>query len=156
MDLDTVEEYLNVSHETIKKLFNEHVCTYCGRPSNNRDHVVPRSFSDYNPDNTPTTKKNTVPSCSQCNGVLGSRPILNIGDRAQFLIEMYTKKFKDLLAMPHHSDDDINELEGTLKKMMKNSMKQKKIVLDRMEHLDLITLLKPTIKDVQDIIKTNK
>ena len=76
--------------------------------------------------------------------------------RQQLKKIQYTKKFKDLLAIPHHSDDDINELEGTLKKMMKNSMKQKKIVLDRMEHLDLITLLKPTIKDVQDIIKTNK
>lgn len=146
-------DFLKECEEKIKitDIFNEHTCTYCGEAASDKDHVIPRA-SEADHKKNHFNKKNTVPSCRECNLTLSSRYILTISDRSKFLIEAYTNKFKSLLAMPHHSDEDIKELEGSLKKSIKGQMKKKKIILERMSNLELIGLLEPEIKDVWQVI----
>jgi hypothetical protein len=54
--------------------------------------------------------------------------------------------------MPHHTKEDIKELEGSLKKMVRSQMNKKEIILDRLNNLELIVLLEPSIKDIWEVI----
>jgi hypothetical protein len=54
--------------------------------------------------------------------------------------------------MPHHTKEDISELEGSLKKMVRSQMNKKQIILDRLSNLELIVLLEPSIKDIWEVI----
>lgn len=150
MNLEILEE---LEKDTkITQIFNQYTCVYCGESATDRDHVIPRSISNFNPKTALTDKTNTIPSCKQCNVSLGNRFIITISERAEFLIKLYTKKFKNLLSMPHHTKEDIKELEGNLKKMVKSQINKKKIILDRLNNLELIVLLEPSIKDIWKVI----
>jgi len=150
MNLEILEE---LDKDTkITQIFNKYTCAYCGESATDRDHIIPRSISNFNPKSASTNKSNTIPSCKQCNVSLGNRFIITISERAEFLIQLYNKKFKNLLSMPHHTKEDIKELEGSLKKMVRSQMNKKKIILDRLNNLELIVLLEPSIKDIWEVI----
>lgn len=69
------------------------VCTYCGAPSGSRDHLMPRSWSG----DTSRPHVLTVPACSECNSIIGDKPIYSIdGRRAHAQRRLAEKKFKVL------------------------------------------------------------
>ncbi len=75
----------------VKPITSGAICEYCGDPAQCRDHVIPRSYLR----NTgkPNWRRDwTVYSCNQCNNVLGSRLLITIEERAEFLLDYYQRK----------------------------------------------------------------
>src|SRR3990172_1269779 len=74
-------------------------CYYCGMPGNTIDHVPPTSAryrlvelglqSRY--------PNNEVNACSECNGLLGCRPIWTLSERKQFIKKALQRKYKKSL-----------------------------------------------------------
>ena len=134
------------------KLFNRFNCTYCGSPCDTRDHVIPVSSEYISRKNAKTNTSNTVPSCRECNTMLGSLLFLTIGERASYLYTLYKTRFKKFLLMPDWSLEDLNELKGRLNQSVRNSLKKKERVKERIKHIELVISLCPTIEDVWKII----
>ncbi len=134
------------------KLFNRFNCTYCGSPCDTRDHVIPVSREYTSRKNAKTNIRNTVPSCRECNTMLGSLLFLTIGDRASYLYTLYKGRFKKLLFMPDWSIEDLDGLKGRLKQSVRNSVKKKERAKERIKHIELVIALCPTIQEVWEII----
>ena len=134
------------------KLFNRYDCVYCGWPCDSRDHVVPRCMDYDQGKNAPTNMNNTIPSCRECNSLLGSQFFLNIGDRACYLNDRYKSRYGKLLLMPVWEKNEIEEEEGRLKQYIKSSIEQKESVNTRIKHIQMVMDLCPTIREVWSII----
>lgn len=69
------------------------VCTYCGLSAGTRDHIMPRTWSG----ESYRSHILTVPSCGECNSIIGDKPIYSIdGRRAHAQRRLAEKKFKVL------------------------------------------------------------
>ena len=133
-------------------LFNRYRCTYCGNPCDNLDHVIPVLYTHNSRKNVSYSKKVTVPSCGECNTLLGDKMFLTIGDRAAYLSQRYAKRFDKYLMMPVWEQDEIDELEGRLRQQIKIDIDRKESIKKRVKHIDMVTQLCPTIEEVWLII----
>ena len=140
----------------MKKLFNRYDCVYCGMPCDTRDHVSPVSRDYVSRKNSPTNQKNTVPSCRECNNLLGDKLFLTIGDRASYLFSVYKTRLDKILRMPSWSKEELKSLKGRMKQYVKNSLKIKESAKCKMKHIELVMGLCPTIDEVWEIINSEK
>lgn len=108
-------------------------CIYCGdyRSGIVRDHVVSVAWRGgvrhYD-------RRHTVPSCPQCNNLLGDKPLHNIADRAAFLvgaIEHYERRY---LLTVDRTAEELAELDHFLAISVKTAMYEKAIALLRIEY----------------------
>jgi hypothetical protein len=115
-------------------------CTYCGAwDGDNRDHVIPASYSQSVPYRKKTFRqKDTVPCCQECNVLLGARLCFTIPSRAAYLLGTYERRYKKLLNQPDWSDEEIEELGPSLRTSTIQSMKDKNEVRRQLEHLTLV------------------
>ena len=112
-------------------------CSYCGAwDGNNRDHVIPVSYN-YN-GRKASTYKNTVPSCAECNTLLGGRLHFTVPSRAAYLLGSYESRYKKLLKQPDWTPEEIDELGPSMRASIIQSMKDKKEVRRQLEHLLLV------------------
>lgn len=114
------------------------LCTYCGAEGGGyRDHVIPVSY-------TSTIrsfhKGATVPCCKECNSTLSDKMYCSVPDRAKYLFDRYTYKYKKLLETPSWSDDELEEMSNTLKKGILDRLAKREIVSDRIDRLHLVSL----------------
>lgn len=110
-------------------------CSYCGAwDGNNRDHVVPASYNQ--------TKKHfkclTIPSCGECNVLLGSRLYFSIPSRAAYLLGTYERRYKKLLKQPDWTPEEIEEIGPSMAASILQSMKDQNEVKRQLEHLRLV------------------
>jgi hypothetical protein len=139
----------------VKKLFNRYDCVYCGMPCDTRDHVSPVSRDYTSRKNVPTNQKNTVPSCRECNNLLGARLFLTIGDRASYLFSVYRTRLDKILGMPSWSKEELKSIKGRMRQYVKNSLKKKESAKSKMKHIELVMGLCPTIDEVWEIINSD-
>jgi len=137
-------------------LFNRYRCTYCGNPCDNLDHVTPVLYTHNSRKNISYSKKVTVPSCGECNSLLGDKMFLTIGDRAAYLSQRYAKRFDKYLKMPIWEQYEINELEGRLRQQIKIDVDRKESIKKRVKHIDMVVQLCPTIQEVWYVIDEYK
>ena len=140
----------------LKKLFNRYDCVYCGMPCDTRDHVSPVSRDYASRKNAPTNQKNTVPSCRECNNLLGARLFLTVGDRASYLFSFYKTSLDKIFSMRSCRTDELKSLKGRMRQYVKNSLKKKESAKSRINHIELVMELCPTIDEVWEIINSDR
>lgn len=108
-------------------------CIYCGdhRSGIVRDHVVSVAWRGgvrhYD-------RRHTVPSCPQCNSLLGDKPLHNIADRAAFLVGAIEHHERRYLFTVDRTAEELAELDHFLSISVKSAMYEKAIALQRIEY----------------------
>lgn len=107
-------------------------CYYCGEPGNHRDHTVPSSYSQ----NTRSFDvSGIVIACPECNQLLGNKIFSSMMERSQYLIDRISKRHKAALNTPDWSERELNKLEANLRAYVEASLRDRDIILRRLEHL---------------------
>lgn len=94
------------------------VCTYCGEPADNLDHVIPLSFLE---SARRKRRKGSYPgvktfACGQCNRSLGSRHFESFSERLAFANKGIRKRYAKELSAPAWAEEDLEELGPSLRK----------------------------------------
>jgi 5-methylcytosine-specific restriction endonuclease McrA len=127
-----LEKELN-SFYSVEYYGNPYECAYCGEPRECLDHVPPLSLVSklgmkvIRENNIELIK---VPACSKCNLTLGSRRLATYADRLVFL---YERLSRDLSTKVLWTKEEIEQLSGNLKQMVKNSqLKIQRDIINRL------------------------
>lgn len=100
-------------------------CTYCNQSSPfTKDHVIPKSYSG----NPSFAERYVVPCCTECNILLGAAPCHTVEERAAFLFERYSRRFKAELATPDWTAKELKELSPTFRKKIAAKESHKKLI----------------------------
>ena len=101
-------------------------CAYCGGIATEWDHVIPVALL------RPSTSSNVtryqdddwiVPSCRECNGMLSDRMLHTVPLRAKWLMTAYKKRYAKLLRNAYWTEEELEELSGSFKQMVIESMR---------------------------------
>lgn len=94
----------------------EWACYYCGASANTIDHVPPQSIRPtlINLGLDRRIAFNEVRCCGECNSLLGARDIWQLSKRKQFIKKALRRRYCRLLKMPHWSESELIELNGSL------------------------------------------
>ena len=95
--------------------------------------------------------KNTLPTCRECNNLLGASNPSYI-DCCYFLYEKVSNKHKNLLSMPNWTIEELKELSKNLRRKTKLAMRKKKIHMDRLQQLLENAQSTLTYNSVKDIV----
>ena len=120
-------------------------CTYCGAPANGVDHIVPISYNGYKlkgkngkRGNQSYDKKKTVPVCNDCNNLLNDYAIFSIHERAAYISQRLAIKHRKLLSTPDWSEDELSELDMTLRSKVVREQTRKTIINNRISWSSVI------------------
>ncbi|RCX06226.1 MULTISPECIES: HNH endonuclease [Kosakonia] len=108
-------------------------CIYCGDSKSGivRDHVVSVAWRGgvrhYD-------RRHTVPSCPQCNSLLGDKPLHNIADRAAFLVAAIERHERKYLLTVDRTVEELAELDHFLAISVRSAMYEKALALQRIEY----------------------
>lgn len=111
----------------------DRTCYYCGLPASCVDHVIPRavlkSLSDVSETlgRTVSGRTLTVPSCRECNQLLGDSFQETLAERKNVLKTKLRKRYEKLLVMPHWEEEELSELGHTLQIAVRESIHNKEI-----------------------------
>ena len=108
------------------------VCIYCGEDAEQLDHLVPRNLSgdtwrEYVP---------LVPSCGDCNRRISATTTPYIAERCEVVSSSLKSKHKKLLSAPGISQDEVQELTGSLRAMVEARSATRIVVRARLSVLD--------------------
>jgi hypothetical protein len=109
-------------------------CAYCGAKSDSKDHVIPCSYL-----NTKSYDSNRVwivNSCRDCNTLAGSETFFTLPDKAKYILEKFTHKYKKTLNTPEWSLKDLDDLSYSLHTMVFSSLVAKRVATHRKKHLE--------------------
>jgi len=121
-------------------IFAASACYYCGLPATTVDHVIPRTllwrrdfFREEGFDFPVDVNVKIVPSCHNCNSVLGSRVFRTLKDRRAAVKDHLCQKYYHLLFdTPDWTDSELEELGRTLKSAVLARQRLKDIVRRRL------------------------
>lgn len=108
-------------------------CIYCGDYNSGivRDHVVSVAWRG---GKRHYDRRHTVPSCPQCNNLLGDKPLHNIADRAAFLVDAIERHERRYLNTVDRTTEELAELDHFLAMTLKSAMYEKALALQRIEY----------------------
>lgn len=99
-------------------------CYYCADMADSYDHV-PSLDTTYSFGADRLLRRGVklwkVKSCRQCNNILSNRLILYVDHRARFLYEYYKKKYERRLIDPNWEEDELDELDYTLRSYIEDN-----------------------------------
>ncbi len=113
-------------------------CIYCGDYNSGivRDHVVSVAWRG---GKRHYDRHHTVPSCPQCNNLLGDKPLHNIADRAEFLVSAIERHERRFLNTADRTAEELAELDHFLAITLKSAMYEKAVALQRIEYAKLVS-----------------
>lgn len=94
-------------------------CYYCGRPADSVDHVIPqvliRQLEILGDTETwqqlyKRHKVKVVPSCKDCNHVLGPKYFSTLAERKAYVKKRLRQRKRNILQTPDWSDGELKEL----------------------------------------------
>jgi len=93
------------------KDMGDNMCFYCGSLTQCKEHLIPASYF------IRRQKENMilVDACKICNSLAGDYVPSSCYDKKDWIKERFFQKYNHLLLQSDWSDEDINELEGSLK-----------------------------------------
>ena len=104
---------------------NQDVCFYCGEPGDTIDHV-PSLYQAYCVGLDEIERQNIqlylIPSCRECNSLLGARPTTDPVDRRDDLKKLLQKRYKKFLNLPDWGIEELEELGPVMRKEVEDSM----------------------------------
>lgn len=110
-----------------EKLVEVKRCVYCGLDATDRDHLVPVSFLRNGKRKGVFEAQETVPSCRECNSLLGNNVFDTFEDRLDYVQKRINDKYGDILRQVDWSESEIAEMGYNFRVPLKAVMLAKKI-----------------------------
>lgn len=116
---------------------NNHHCIYCGDNCSGlqRDHVVSMAWRG---GSRHYGRGHTVPSCPECNSILGDRAIHSIMERAEYLVTGIAKRNKASLNAQVFTEEELLELDPSLRREVIYGMQDKARIKRRINYASLV------------------
>lgn len=114
---------------------NKPYCFYCGNKSQARDHVTPRSRLG---SQNAFQRHETLPTCTECNSMLGDFVTCCAAGKAEYLLEKYLLKYKKYNSIDW-SNNEKQELGYTLKTTISKFIQRKKELISRFLWIEYIS-----------------
>lgn len=132
-------------------------CTYCGViRASTLDHVVPISSFHSTRTRSSYARDKVIPSCSECNSLLGDVPFYTIGSRAGYLVTCYRERYKTQLAAKPWTEQELDQLEGDLKRAVGDPNQFRQKIQDRITHCEFVSEVGPTLPEVWEAADPDK
>tara|TARA_R110000744_G_C18889873_1_gene507793 strand:- start:22 stop:447 length:426 start_codon:yes stop_codon:yes gene_type:complete len=132
-------------------MFSRYSCTYCGDSAEDLDHVIPHSYASSTGKRS-YKKTKVVPCCRRCNSLLGNKHYFVIWERAAYLFNTYKRKGNKLLSLPEWTEEELEDMGDNFKKDIKKDRHLKEKLIEKLNVLELVHLMEPTIEDVWEEI----
>lgn len=119
------------------------VCYYCGEPAGTVDHVVPQSMLEtlrVMGDDAVTAvlarhgRRMTVPSCLECNVVLGNKYFDTLEQRKQYLKRRMRQRYAKILRVPDWTDRELSQLGPRLQQAVIGAVVKRDVILRRLRY----------------------
>jgi hypothetical protein len=113
-------------------------CYYCGLPATGKDHAVPRALIKTLADDPDAlrhimwSRRETVPSCKECNCPLGASVQDTLEERKAFLREKLRRRYCKFLAIPDWTEAELTEMRGGLRRYVVFGLEKKAVVMRRL------------------------
>lgn len=140
---------------SILNRFPHATCTYCGEEATALDHVIPLAYLGIYK-RTRHSLKDCVPACRECNSLLGCYAYHTIPERAEYISDRLSTRYRKRLNGAVWSEEEIEELEGNLVRRVVTYQHQRLTIIDRIRHASTIAQTSLTIQDVWDIVKDGR
>lgn len=146
------ENCVNSSHlaanRNVRLAYAPGQCIYCGQPGHTKDHLLPRAWTG----EAQRRFTVTVPSCAECNRLLGATFTWSITERRAILNARLRRKKRRVLASKDFTSAEIDEFGPGLRTTIVRGMAEKDHVLRRLAfpddpHFDLRALEKSGIEN---------
>ena len=130
-------------------------CIYCGDYNSGivRDHVVSVAWRG---GKRHYDRRHTVPSCPQCNNLLGDKPLHNIADRAAFLVGAIERHERRFLNTADRTAEELAELDHFLAITLKSAMYEKAVALQRIEYAKQVSAGYYDYATIKHLVKQGK
>lgn len=109
-------------------------CAYCGEASCCFDHVIPRQYLSPNKKRTGKEVGFKVPSCSQCNSILGDRIFKNLVERKEFVHKRLRVKLRKHSARVMWDEEEMAEMGPVLRSTIEIAQAKTDIARDRIAY----------------------
>lgn len=83
---------------------------YCGNPATCEDHVIPHSLLSRVDTRRTGYGTDTLPSCTECNSLLGSKVFDSLPDRKAYLAKQLRTRYRKELRAPTWTDSELADL----------------------------------------------
>ena len=126
------------------------LCFYCGSQRECLDHRPPISTLDalgVGKMHRLKVPLVLIPSCTDCNQKLGSKPLLTAQEAAEFLLDRLERDYERRFNLWH--DDEIDEMSPMFQKMIRARKVQLHELLSRVRHVQAL-LITPTVFPAYD------
>ncbi len=108
-------------------------CGYCGSTvSITRDHVIPSSWAR---ESRSYRDGDTIRCCRECNSVLSDIALFSVESRANYLISEYIRRYDAAIRTPNWSDEELAELDYSLRAKVESARFEKEFIMRRLSHL---------------------
>jgi len=97
-------------------------CIYCGQLANTIEHFPPQSYC---------AGGFLLPACRECNTLAGTLYPTNFNKRVECVKNKLFQRHRKAFEMPTWDIDDLNELEGNIKRNVKLWQNKKRIASNR-------------------------
>tara|TARA_B100000902_G_scaffold305505_1_gene293967 strand:- start:308 stop:745 length:438 start_codon:yes stop_codon:yes gene_type:complete len=125
-------------------------CIYCSEASSDRHHYK-ESVANSGRKRAYAAKRDTLPTCRECNRLLGSANPSFI-DCCYILYDKVSHKHKNTLNIPEWDREDLDELSKTLRRKVLGGLRKKKFHMKRLDTLLKHAQSSLTYKEVRDIV----
>ena len=99
--------------------------------ANHRDHVVPKSWTG----NPSFAERYVVPCCQPCNTLLGNAAVHTVEERAAYLYERYSRKYRKQLSSEDWTPSELKQMSKTMKKFILAKQKERKDINQKLLNL---------------------
>ena len=130
--------------------FNIKTCIYCGDTWRIERHHYKESVANSGKKRT-FRKGNTLPTCRECNALLGAVNPSYI-DCCYILYEKVSTRHKNLLSMPSWTKEELHEISKNLRRKTKLAIFKKNIHMNRLEQLLKNAQSPLTYQHIKDIV----
>ena len=117
--------------------YGETVCTYCSAYADTIDHVLPICHTAHLKETGIEPPKDLlllVPSCKECNSLLGPKVFKSLKAKKAFLLKRYRQRYSAILNQPELEDDDYGP---SLLAMLKTLESKRQNIMDRVSFLQI-------------------
>jgi len=115
-------------------IIEQRTCIYCGSDSSLiKEHVIPASFFGWR--SSDSDKQWIVTGCETCNKLAGSYTCFSIPEKSTYLIKRYKQYFKKVLSTPFWTEEELGELQYTLRTAVITGLEAKGVINQKLKHL---------------------
>ena len=101
-------------------------------PAGQREHILPLRVKKHN-------NKPNVPTCTECNMAANGQEFDTPADKAKYIRASLVRKYAKVINQPDWTEKELDELGEGLRGYVIAMIELKKLILERVTHVDEIT-----------------